>query len=134
MTDGYVRLRAITVDCRDPERLGAFWSAVLGRPITSRTGPYVWLDAPGDGVELGFQKVEEPTPGKTRAHLDLMAADPLAEQRRIESLGGRRLPEYDGGGFLVMADPEGNEFCVLPEGPAGLDGEGNAHYLPGALS
>ena len=43
--------------------------------------------------------------------------------------GGRRLPEYASGGFLVMADPEGNEFCVIPDGPLEVDDEGCAHYL-----
>ncbi|MEV1021092.1 VOC family protein [Streptomyces sp. NPDC050264] len=47
----------------------------------------------------------------------------------IEGLGGRRLHECADGGFLVMADPEGNGFCVIPEGPVGLDDEGRAHYL-----
>ncbi|WP_346082075.1 VOC family protein [Actinocorallia cavernae] len=51
------------------------------------------------------------------------------ERRRVERLRGRRLNEYTDGGFLVMADPEGNEFCVIPEGPFELDDEGRADYL-----
>ena len=62
-------------------------------------------------------------------HVDVSSADPAAEQRRIERLGGRRLNEYTDGGFLVMADPEGNEFCVIPEGPFELDDERRADYL-----
>lgn len=122
---------AVVIDALDPERLAAFWAEVLGRPVTARTGPYVWLTRE-DGPVIGFQKVDTPpAPGKNRVHLDLAAADPAAEQRRIEALGGRRLHAYADGGFLVMADPEGNEFCVLPVGPLEMDDEGRVHYLDG---
>ncbi|KAB2346462.1 VOC family protein [Actinomadura rudentiformis] len=121
-------IRDITIDCADPERLAGFWGALLGRPVAARTGPYVWLRRE-NGLTLGFQRVAEPKTGKNRVHLDLASPDPAAEQRRIEELGGRRLREYDEGGFLVMADPEGNEFCVLPTKPFDVDDEGRANYL-----
>lgn len=121
----------VIIDSLDPERLAAFWSELLGRPISGRTGPYVWLARRG-GLGVGFQKAAKPAAGKNRVHLDLTSEDPAAEQRRIEELGGRRLGEYDEGGFLVMADPEGNEFCVLPKGSVGLDDEGRASYLDGS--
>ncbi len=121
-------INTIIVDSADPERLAAFWSALLGRAIVGRTGPYVWLERV-NGLGVGFQKAGEPTTGKNRVHLDLEADDPVAEQERIEALGGRRLSEYDAGGFLVMADPEGNEFCVIPRAPFELDDDGRADYL-----
>jgi hypothetical protein len=49
--------------------------------------------------------------------------------RQVESLGGQRLAGYESGGFLVMADPEGNEFCVIPRDPFELDDEGHASHL-----
>src|SRR4051812_25738805 len=125
-------LRAVVVDCVDAERLASFWSALLQRPILGRTGPYVWI-AEVDSVELVFQRVSALKRGKSRLHLDLAANDPLAEQQRVESLGGLRLHEYDDGGFLVMADLEGNEFCLIPRGPVGIDDAGRAHYLDGGL-
>ncbi|MFE0350071.1 VOC family protein [Streptomyces griseoluteus] len=128
MTNTPLRINALVVDANDPERLAAFWSALLGRPVVGRTGPYVWLRRE-DGLGLGFQRADGPAPGKNRMHFDVTAADPAAEQRRVEALGGRRLTEYDEGGFLVMADPEGNEFCVIPDGPFELDDDGRAHYL-----
>ena len=129
MADVRLDINCVIIDCADPERLAAFWSGLLGRPIVGRTGPYVWLGRV-DGLGMGFQKVAEPpTTGKNRLHLDLAAADPAAEQARIEALGGRRLQEYAPGGFLVMADPEGNEFCVIPAGPFELDDDGRATYL-----
>ena len=128
MTDTSMDIGALVIDCVDPERLASFWSRLLGRPIASRKGPYVWL-ADVDGLMVGFQRVAEPKAGKNRVHFDVTSPDPVAEQRRIEALGGRRLGQYDQGGFLVMADPEGNEFCVIPRGPVGLDDDGRAHYL-----
>ncbi|MGB9995647.1 VOC family protein [Streptomyces pseudogriseolus] len=129
MADSSAQINALIVDATDPERLAAFWSEVLGRPVVGRTGPYVWLRRE-NGLGLGFQRTDAPKSGsgKNRVHIDVAAADPAAEQRRIEGLGGRRLEGYDGG-FLVMADPEGNEFCVIPAGPFELDDEGRAHYL-----
>ncbi|MFJ9038802.1 VOC family protein [Streptomyces sp. NPDC102406] len=123
-----MRLDCLILDAADPERLAAFWSAVLERPVVGRTGPYVWLRRE-DGLGMGIQRTTEPKAGKNRLHLDISSPDPAAEQARIEELGGRRLHEYDDGGFLVMADPEGNEFCVIPEDSVGLDEEGRAHYL-----
>ncbi|GHH44925.1 VOC family protein [Streptomyces candidus] len=129
MTEAPLRVNALVVDAADPELLAAFWSELLGRPVVSRTGPYVWLRRE-NGITLGFQKTPEAKSVKNRMHVDVSARDPEAEQQRVEALGGRRLEEYADSGFLVMADPEGNEFCIIPEDrPVGLDDEGRAHYL-----
>ncbi|MEU6775211.1 VOC family protein [Streptomyces sp. NPDC046759] len=123
-----MQINALIIDATDPERLAAFWSEVLGRPVVGRTGPYVWLRREG-GLGLGFQQTAEPKTGKNRMHFDITSPDPAAEQQRVEALGGRRLHQYADGGFLVMTDPEGNEFCIIPEGPFELDDEGRADYL-----
>ncbi|WP_445280184.1 VOC family protein [Streptomyces sp. DSM 118148] len=128
MADSPMQINALIVDAEDPERLAAFWSELLGRPVVGRTGPYVWLRRE-NGLGLGFQRTASPKSGKNRMHLDIASPDPAAEQQRVEALGGRRLEEYADGGFLVMADPEGNEFCVIPVGPFELDGEGRTNYL-----
>ncbi|MEU0272369.1 VOC family protein [Streptomyces sp. NPDC006307] len=128
MTDTRPKIKDLVVDCRDPERLASFWSRLLGRPIVARTGPYVWLDR-GDGPGMGFQRVDGPKTGKNRIHFDIASPNPAAERERIEALGGRRLDAYADGGFLVMADPEGNEFCVIPEGSFDVDDDGRASYL-----
>ncbi|MFF9094304.1 VOC family protein [Streptomyces sp. NPDC014802] len=128
MANSSMRINALIVDANDPERLATFWSELLGRPIVGRTGPYVWLRREND-LGLGFQQTAEPKSGKNRMHFDVSSADSVAEQQRVESLGGRRLEQYADGGFLVMADPEGNEFCIIPEGPFELDDEGRADYL-----
>jgi len=119
----------VIIDCANPELLAAFWADVLGRAVVRRKGPYVWLDREHGDVGLGFQRVAEPRgPEKNRVHVDVEAADIVAVARRIEALGGRRVEGYESGGFLVMADPEGNEFCVVaPEFE--IDDDGNTDYV-----
>ncbi|MEV7590444.1 VOC family protein [Streptomyces sp. NPDC089922] len=128
MADSPLQIDALIVDAADPERLAAFWSVLLGRPVVGRMGPYVWLQRE-NGLGLGFQRTDTPKSGKNRMHFDITSPNPPAEQARVEALGGRRLEECDSGGFLVMADPEGNEFCIIPDGPFELDDEGRADYL-----
>lgn len=130
MTDAHLKIKDLIIDCADPERLALFWSELLGRPIAARTGPYVWL-ARGEGPGVGFQKVAEARAGKNRIHFDVASPDPAAEQARVEELGGLRLDQYGAGGFLVMADPEGNEFCIIPPGAFDVDDDGHASYLDG---
>jgi predicted enzyme related to lactoylglutathione lyase len=121
-------VKDIVVSCADAEALAAFWSGLLDRPVAARIGPYVLLER-RDGVGLTFQAVPAGSPGTGTIHLDLGAANPAAEQARIEALGGRRVEGYEDGGFLVMADPEGNLFCVLPAGPFDVDDQGRTDYL-----
>lgn len=64
---------------------------------------------------LGFERTAEPKSRKNRMHFDITSPDPVAEQYRVETLGGRRLQDYADGGFLVMADPEDNEFRIIPD-------------------
>jgi hypothetical protein len=123
-----LHVKDIVVSCADTEALAAFWSALLDRPIAARIGPYVLLERQ-DGLGLTFQAVPAGSLGTGTIHLDLGAANPAAEQARIEALGGRRVEGYEDGGFLVMADPEGNLFCVLPAGPFDVDDQGRASYL-----
>jgi predicted enzyme related to lactoylglutathione lyase len=115
------RLGWIQVDCVDPERLAAFWSQVLGLEIDSALGSpprYVGLipSAPGEPV-VSFQRVPEIKETKNRLHFDIAVEDPDSATSRIEDLGGQRLSLEDFGeyGFRwrVMADPEGNEFCLI---------------------
>ena len=130
MTKPAVQIADITVDCADVERVAAFWSALLGRPIVGRKGPYVWLSRSEGTVGMGFQRVAERKVAKNRVHLDVSGLDVEAVKERVEALGGTRAAD-SAGGFLVMADPEGNEFCVVPKEPVDFDDTGHAHYLDG---
>jgi len=127
MADVTVVLTDVIVDCRDPEYVAGFWSSLLQRPIEGRKGPYVWL-ARTNGIGLGFQRVVETKRGKNRVHLDVSGPDIPQIKARVEALGGKRVPGYEAGGFLVMADPEGNEFCVVSD-PLDFDDSGRTDYL-----
>ncbi|GIU99455.1 MAG: lactoylglutathione lyase [Actinomycetota bacterium] len=120
--DAIGKLDAVTIDCRDPLALARFWAAVFDTDIASADdeGPrYVDL-RPTPGVPtLRFQRVPEPKSVKNRLHLDVAVADLEAAEARVAALGGTRISPgvFDEFGYrwIVMADPEGNEFClVLP--------------------
>lgn len=109
----------ISVDCADPYKLCEFWSQVTGKPIPEE-------DQPGDdetGIELNdgtsmlFLRVPEPKTVKNRMHVCLQPDIPRDEEvERILGLGAtlvNDLRKPDGTGWAVLADPEGNEFCVL---------------------
>ncbi len=108
----------VVLDCADPEGLAGFWAAALGYRREPFQEPYlVLLPEPGGaGPELVLQRVPEPKAGKNRMHLDLHVEDVDAEAARLVGLGAtRRGGEVVEGGFrwLVLADPEGNELCVI---------------------
>ncbi|WP_367318881.1 VOC family protein [Streptomyces sp. HUAS ZL42] len=106
----------IVMDCADPERLAAFWSDFLGVQIKTRWRQYVLLEPSRDGASaLAFQRVGEAKTGKNRAHVDLTVPDLEAATRHAVSFGAVVIDETteDGVTVRVMADPEGNEFCLV---------------------
>jgi catechol 2,3-dioxygenase-like lactoylglutathione lyase family enzyme len=122
--DGIGWIGFVTIDCADPEQLAAWWGDLLGLKVGRRGGPYVELERPRAGVPkptLVFQRVPEPKVGKARIHLDIVVVDLEAATRRAVALGAsiaEDLASEDP--WLVMRDPEGNEFCLIPT-PAGAD-------------
>jgi hypothetical protein len=111
------RLTEIVIDCADPFTLAPFWAEVLGYREIGRDEEAVEIEGPpGAGPTLYFLRVPEPKTGKNRLHFDVNATDRdhEAEVERIVGLGARRVDIGQGGvGWAVLADPEGNEFCVL---------------------
>jgi catechol 2,3-dioxygenase-like lactoylglutathione lyase family enzyme len=109
----------VVLDCADLDRSTAFWCGVLGYvgPPAGAPGPYRQLvPAGGDGLELLLQRVPEAKDGKNRVHLDLRVPDLEDELARLLALGARQTTgpvEEDGWTWYVLADPDGNEFCVL---------------------
>ncbi|WP_199853304.1 VOC family protein [Plantactinospora sp. BC1] len=110
---------AVVLDCSDLARSATFWSGALGY-VAEPPSPGRYrrlLPANGDGVELLLQRVPEAKRDKNRMHLDLRVPDLEAELARLLSLGARCLTERpieeDGWAWHVLADPDGNEFCVL---------------------
>ncbi|MCI0632632.1 MAG: VOC family protein [Actinobacteria bacterium] len=110
----------VTLDCRDPDALAAFWSELLGLPVHGTFGDaFVMLERPADdAVAMAFQRVPEPKAVKNRCHVDLRVDDLQAVTELVESRGGSRLADHDEESFRwrVMRDPEGNEFCLMPSG------------------
>jgi hypothetical protein len=108
-------IHAITIDCANAERLADFWAAALDYERRPPSGEFrVLADPSGRGPRLLFQQVPEPKAVKNRVHLDLGPHDEVVEVERLVRLGATRVEkvERDGGGWTVMRDPEGNEFCV----------------------
>ncbi len=121
----------VVFDCRHPASLARFWAAALDG---YRVAPYgeaelarlrsLGIDDPeddpsvlvepssGSGPRLWFTRVPEPKTVKNRVHLDLFTADVAAEAERLVGLGARVLAEVED--WVVLADPEGGEFCVQP--------------------
>jgi hypothetical protein len=100
--------------------VAAFWSAVLDRPVDEEGGEFMRSIGIGraDGAPTWlFLKVPEPKAAKNRVHVDLTTADREAEVLRLVALGATRLGDKDEWGlqWTVLADPEGNEFCVAAE-------------------
>lgn len=109
----------VVIDCSDPGRSADFWTGVLGyvreRPGSDRY--QTLLPADGEGAEILLQRVPERKQDKNRLHLDLRTRDLEAEVERVTGLGAVVLTAEpvieDRMRWHILADPDGNEFCVL---------------------
>lgn len=123
-----LRLVAVSFDAHDPDGVAVFWASLLGRDIVRDAGDAL---LPGEGTQVGLRFVKAVTgkSGPNRAHLHLTSSTLEDQQRTVEKaldLGGRhidvgQLPDED---HVVLADPGGNEFCVIEPGNAFLAGCG----------
>jgi predicted enzyme related to lactoylglutathione lyase len=116
-----IRWQSVCIDASQPAQLADFWAAALGWRITYSDPDEIVLQPPagsredGVGPDLLFLQVPEGKAGKNRLHIDLRPEDRDEEVRRLEALGARRADIGQGPDvtWIVLADPEGNEFCVL---------------------
>jgi catechol 2,3-dioxygenase-like lactoylglutathione lyase family enzyme len=122
-----VRLTEIVIDCADPEALAAWWQGVLGwergedtdvtaEDVEVEVEVEVELRNPGGYPHLLFGKVPEAKAGKNRLHLDLSptGGDQAEALERLRALGATEIDIGQGEQtWVVLADPEGNEFCLL---------------------
>lgn len=108
-------LADVVIDCNDLWRMAEFWASLLGVGIADRGFPYWSLDPLPSGLGVGFQLVPEPRRGKNRLHLDLAVQDIERARAQAISCGATEIGEVreDGGHWWRMADPEGNEFCLI---------------------
>ena len=107
----------VVIDCADHDVVVPFWEAALGWKAQRINEQFVGLRAPAEeriGFDILFQQVPEPKLAKNRAHIDFDAADMEGEVERLIGLGGSKIAEHNLGSFrwTIVADPEGNEFCV----------------------
>ncbi len=110
----------IVIDCAAPEALAEFWADALGYTKVGLFDSYYVLLAPArEHPPVLLQRVPEPKTGKARIHFDLRVDDIETEARRLEALGARRIDigQDPDPGWITMADPKGNEFCVCPGVP-----------------
>ncbi len=117
------RLVSVVVDCSDPRALGSWWARALGWAVTHESSDEVDVAPPAGGAEAGevelvFVPVSEPKVGPNQVHLDLSSVSPQGHRASVERLLGAGAHEVDLGQradapFTVLADPAGNEFCVL---------------------
>lgn len=118
-----LRLQCITIDCHNPLKVAQFWAAALDWKITEQDEIEVVIELLDGSPEVGripdilFLKNPDKKQVKNRLHFDLRPLDQDAEVARLEALGATRIEigqsEYADTTWVVMADPEGNEFCVL---------------------
>ncbi len=116
-----IRIQCVVVDADDCELLARFWSRALGWRITYES-PGEWCIEPPEGSpavdvapDILFVKVPDRKTVKNRLHFDLRPQDQAGQVQRLLDLGARRMDIGQGADatWVVLADPEGNEFCVL---------------------
>jgi hypothetical protein len=116
-----IRIQCLAIDSADPAKIASFWQSALGWRRAFDSPDEVVLEppegSPEDGIvpDLLFLRVPEDKPAKNRLHLDLRPVHQAAEIARLEDLGARRVDVGQGADatWVVLADPDGNEFCVL---------------------
>src|SRR5262249_28172967 len=107
-------------DCRDPAALAAFYSELLGLPVTYSRGDFAVVSADDRTSGLAFQLAPDHRPPTwpdaavpQQVHLDIMVDDVAAAAPRVVAIGGRRLGAT-AGEVAIFADPAGHPFCLIP--------------------
>ncbi len=114
------RISGIILDVLDGGRAAAFWSGVFEVEVAFEFDEFVFFDV--DKIHLVLQVVPDPKIVKNRAHFDLTSDDPTELIERVIALGGSVVSEVDKPSYAltVLADPDGNEFCVSRQPSTGL--------------
>jgi catechol-2,3-dioxygenase len=109
------RVGDIVVDCADPERLAEFWCGVLGYQIFDRDETGVAVRGSTASPAILYIRVPEPKAVKNRMHFDICPTDRSQDEElaRLIELGARRSGIVGSGSWVVLEDPEGNEFCLM---------------------
>ena len=121
-----IRIQCVVIDCAEPHELARFWAAALGWRVTFSSDAECALEPPEGSPEtdvspdLVFLRVPDEKVVKNRLHLDLLPDAQDTQVERLLALGATRAEIGQTGEepWVVLADPEGNEFCVLAPRPA----------------
>ena len=116
-------MRSLVIDAREPATLAAFWRAVLGVDIAEEESDWIQLTPDPGGTFLAFQPSDAARPPRLVARPDIEVTDIDVARDRVLALGGsfqRTINELKGDHHYVMADPEGNEFCLVQPLPPEL--------------
>ena len=111
-----LRIDTVTIDARDPQSLARWWAEALAYDVVEEEPDEIAVCPPGGaaGTTLLFVDSADAKTVKNRLHIDLNPDDQRAEVERLMALGARRADIGQGDvPWVVLADPEGNEFCVL---------------------
>ena len=110
------KLSEVVIDCHDCDSLAGFWAAVLGGTLVRESPEWVALVMADGSTTVSFQHVPEPKVVKNRVHLDVLVSDLEQGAARCVELGATQVTDRQAdpiGDFIVLLDPEGNEFCVV---------------------
>jgi len=111
---GVGQLKGIVIDVLDLDRAEGFWTVILGGSVLFKDSRYVAFDEQNEGSpRVALQKATEVKTSKNRMHLDIRVPNVEIAAEQIVSAGGSRLWKSDDEGFIVMADLDGNEFCIV---------------------
>jgi hypothetical protein len=116
-----VTFTELVVDCHDPAKVAAFWQAVLGYEVVATSGEEIEIGGgPGTGPTLLFARVPDDKVVKNRLHMDVSPSPGSVQAEEVErvlALGATPVDIGQGDvSWVVLADPEGNEFCILRGG------------------
>ena len=114
-------LWSVTFDANDPRRLATFWAALLDWEITDDEDGFELVPTDGTHYRVSFYPSQETKTGQNQMHFDLTSSTPEEQQRTVAralELGGQHIDigQTPDEGHVVLADPEGNEFCVIGAG------------------
>jgi catechol 2,3-dioxygenase-like lactoylglutathione lyase family enzyme len=116
---GDLRLRAVVINVRDMDAGVRFWCAALGYVPRDREPDPTFValvDPAGRGLQVSLQLSEAPPRSPAQVHMDLFTGDRAGQVERLIGLGATRAEDWvypDDADFVVLRDPDGNEFCVV---------------------
>jgi len=109
-----IRLGSVVINCADLDAMTAFWSAALGLTPGPPTEGGRFRVLGGERMNLSLQVADTPVTARDQMHLDLYTDDQATEVKRLLDLGARHVRNHHDAedDYVVLADPEGNQFCV----------------------